>query len=87
MVCETRRDPAVCAGLRVKVSCLEATLLVMDMPRIYNSRLPRAPLLRAQTIVCGEMYMKYMHMRYTDTAMDGLMRIRLIEHGLQYEEK
>ena len=43
----------------------------MDMPRIYNSRLPGTPLLRAQTVVCGEMYMKYMHMRCTCGCSDG----------------
>jgi hypothetical protein len=75
---ETRLS--VCARLRVKVSGFgkDPTRLVMDMPRIYNSRLSKRPFLRAQTIVCGEMYMKYMHMRCTYTvvtAMDGLIGI------------
>jgi hypothetical protein len=79
---ETRLS--VCARLRVKVSGFgkDPTRLVMDMPRIYNSRLSKRPLLRAQTIVCGEMYTKYMHMRCTDSAMDSSMRIWLIERGI-----
>ena len=65
---------------------------MIEMPRIYNSRLPGTPLLRAQTIVCGEMYIKYMHMRCTCSCSDGwvdgdLDRASLVNTECLYVEK
>jgi hypothetical protein len=82
-----RRDEAglsvLCWGCGSRSVALETPRLVMGMPRIYNSRLPRTPLLRAQTIVCGEMYM---HMRCTYCCIDGWLDEDLDWASLVYTE-